>query len=91
MSNRTRYRHGEVDASAIRDFVSTETTATGAAQNVAHGLGKTPDIVLVVVTAGHNGAGAGGTQFPTVVEGAHTATNVVLTVTAGAKFKVYCM
>lgn len=69
-------------------FVSTEQTATGASQNVAHGLGVVPAAVLVVPTAGHDGAGAAGVQFPDIVEGVHTTTNVVVTVEAGAKFKV---
>lgn len=68
-------------------FVSTEQTATGSSQNVAHGLAATPALVLIVPTAGHDGAGGAGTQMPTIAEGAHDGTNVVVTVTAGAKFK----
>lgn len=69
-------------------FASAELTGTGAAQNVAHGLGVVPALVLVVPTAGHNGAGAAGTQFTDVAEGVHTSTNVVVTVDNGGKFKV---
>ena len=69
-------------------FASTEQTATGAAQNVAHGLGAIPALVLVIPTAGHDGAGAAGTQMPTIVEGAHDGTNVIVTADQGAKFKV---
>ncbi len=65
-------------------FVSTEQTGTGSAQNVAHGLGVIPAAVLIVPTelaadlaAGYDAA-----------EGTHTTTNVVCTVTSGAKFKV---
>lgn len=77
-----------VTAAKAAVFVSAEQTATGAAQNVAHGLAGTPALVLVVPTAGHDGAGAAGTQMPTIVEGVHTATNVVVTVSDGAMFKV---
>lgn len=69
-------------------FFSTEQTATGASQNVAHGLGAVPAGVLIVPTKGHDGAGAAGTEFPDSTEGVHTTTNVLVTVEAGAKFKV---
>jgi hypothetical protein len=69
-------------------FASAELTATGASQNVAHGLGVVPALVLVVPTKGHDGAGAAGTEFPDSTEGVHTTTNVLVTVEAGAKFKV---
>lgn len=65
-------------------FVSSEQTGTGSAQNVAHGLGATPAAVLIVPTD-TSPATAG--EY-TAVEGAHTATNVVVTVTSGKKFKV---
>jgi hypothetical protein len=65
-------------------FVSTEQTGTGAAQNVAHGLGAAPTKVFVAPTELAADLAAG----YDVAEGAHDATNVVLTVTTGAKFKV---
>jgi len=67
-----------------KQFLSTVVTATGSAQNVAHGLGATPAGVLISVT--DTSATAAGTF--TVTEGTHTSTNVVVTVTASAKFKV---
>lgn len=63
-------------------FASAEQTGTGSAQNVAHGLGVVPRFVLIGVTED-----PGGTGFD-VAEGTHTATNVVVTVTSGVKFKV---
>jgi hypothetical protein len=66
-------------------FVSAETTATGSAQNVAHGLGVTPTAVVVVPT---EHPGTPDTGAFDVAEGTHTSTNVVLTVTANVKFKV---
>ncbi len=61
-------------------FVSTEQTGTGSAQNIAHGLGRAPSIVLFGFT--------GGTVVTSVVEGTHDATNIIVTVTSGAKFKI---
>lgn len=66
-------------------FVSTEQTATGSAQNVAHGLGLVPSAVLIVPTD-LTPATVG--QY-SAVEGTHDATNVVVTVTTGKKFKVF--
>lgn len=65
-------------------FVSAEQTGTGAAQNVAHGLGVAPSKVVVAPTD-LSPATVG--QY-TVVQGAHDATNVIVTVTSGKKFVV---
>lgn len=61
--------------------VLAEEIGTGAPQNVAHTLGKVPTGVLVSLTD----VPVGGAN---VVEGVHTDTDVVVTVTALAKFKV---
>lgn len=79
----------ELAASAVTSAkalmsVSAETTGTGAEQSVAHGLAVIPSKVLVVPTELAAGL-AGGHDC---AEGTHTTTNVVLTVTSGAKFKV---
>lgn len=63
-------------------FLSAETTGTGSAQNVAHGLGRAPANVAVMLTEFASGLNID------IAEGTHTTTNVVLTVTSGAKFKV---
>ena len=68
-------------------FISAETTGTGSAQNVAHGLGVTPTVVLVSLTELPASLAAGAD----IAEGTHTATNVVLTVTSGVKFKVLAL
>ncbi len=65
-------------------FVSTELTGTGSAQNVAHGFGSVPTKIFIAPTD-LTPATVG--QY-VVTEGAHTATNVVVTVTTGKKFKV---
>lgn len=65
-------------------FVSTEQTGTGSAQNVAHGLAAVPAAVLVVPTD----TAPATVGVYTAVEGSHTSTNVIVTVTSGKKFKV---
>lgn len=69
---------------AALTFVSAEQTGNGSAQSVAHGLGVTPAAVLIVPT---DTAPATTGQY-TAVEGTHTSTNVVVTVTNGKKYKV---
>jgi formylmethanofuran:tetrahydromethanopterin formyltransferase len=58
-------------------FVAKQQAGTGASQNIAHGLGAVPAVVLAIPTDGG-----------TVVYGTHTSTNVVVTVTSGKKFDV---
>lgn len=67
-------------------FVSTEQTGTGAGQNVAHGLGRIPVFVAVIATD----TSPATVGVFTVTYGAHDATNAVVTVTSGKKFKVLC-
>jgi hypothetical protein len=65
-------------------FVSSEQTGTGSAQNVAHGLGVVPALVFLAPTD----TSPATVGVYTVTEGTHDATNVVVTVTSGKKFKV---
>lgn len=74
----------KLDKQDLAIFISPEITATGSAQNIAHGLGVVPSNVLVIPT---DLAPATAGVF-TVTEGAHTSTNAVVTVTSGKKFKV---
>lgn len=78
--------NGAVTAAKSKTFVSTEQTGTGSSQNVAHGLGAVPAIVMVAVT---EHPGTPDTGAFDVAEGAHDATNVIVTVTADVKFKVF--
>jgi hypothetical protein len=64
-------------------FLSAVQTGTGAQQSIAHGLGAVPAGVLASCTDN-----SGSTNVFTVTEGTHTATNVLVTVTTGAKYKV---
>jgi hypothetical protein len=63
-------------------FLSSEQTGNGSAQSVAHGLKHTPQVVKIIVTD------ESASDF-VITEGTHTATNVVVTVTSGVKYKVY--
>lgn len=74
----------KIQGGKLSVFKSTEQTGTGSSQDVAHGLGRVPSLVLVFMT---ESAGAG---FD-VAEGAHDATNVKVTVTTGEKFKVVAL
>jgi predicted RecA/RadA family phage recombinase len=65
-------------------FISAERTGTGAPENIAHGLGVVPSAVFPAPT---DLAPATLGEY-TVVEGAHDATNVILTVTLDKKYKV---
>lgn len=66
-------------------FISAETTGTGSSQSVAHTLGVAPAQVLVVLTEFTSNLSID------VAEGTHTTSNVVVTVTSGAKFKVFAL
>lgn len=67
-------------------FQSTVQTGTGSAQNIAHGLGVVPSLVLVSIYD------TNGVALPIAVsEGAHDATNVVVTATASVKYKVIAL
>lgn len=82
-------RDEEPEVPEVLSFVSGVTDATGTEQLIAHGMDDAPSSVLVVVVAGHDGAGAAGDKFPTVTEGAHDGTNVSVTASAGSKFRVF--
>jgi hypothetical protein len=65
----------------VAPFKSTVQTGTGSAQNVAHGLGVVPSLVMII---GYDLTGGA----YVVTEGTHTSTNVVVTVTNGEKYVV---
>ena len=76
----TQLANQAVTKAKAKVFISTSQTGTGASQNVAHGLGVVPSLVLVAPLTL--------TSPYSCVEGTHTNTNVVVTVTSGATFKV---
>ena len=58
-------------------FFASQQAGTGAAQNIAHGLGAVPAGVVAIPTDGG-----------TVTYGAHTSTNVIVNCTSAKKFDV---
>lgn len=70
-------------------YLSGNLTGTGAPQNQAHGLGAVPGFCWAVISAGHDGAGGAGTQTPSVSAVTADATNLTVTVTAGAKVRLF--
>jgi hypothetical protein len=81
----TAGRFGLAPGSAV--FYSAVQTGTGAAQNIAHGLGVVPDVVFVV-PEDLNVATIGAY---TVVNGTHTSTNAIFTVTTSKTYRVVAM
>ncbi len=75
--------NSSIQASKLDYFKSTEQTGTGTAQNIAHGLGRTPALVLVIPTEL--------TGIGSIVEGTHDGTNVVVTAVSGDKYKVFAI
>ncbi len=73
-----------IQAGKISFFKSTEQTGTGSEQNIAHGLGRTPALVIVFPTEGD------GNAFD-IAEGTHDSTNIKITTGAAVKFKVIAL
>lgn len=69
-------------ASVSGKFQSSVQTGSGSQQSIAHGLGVVPSLVLASV---YN---SDGIDNWTIVEGSHTSTNLLLTVTSGVQYKV---
>lgn len=78
----TAGRLGPAKSGAV--FFSAVQTGTGLAQNIAHGLGVVPDLVFAI-PEDLNVATIG--QY-TVVNGSHTSTNAVFTVTTSKTYRV---
>lgn len=76
---------GVGNGSSAGKFQSAVRTATGALETIPHGLGATPKVVLAAVQD------ANGATNITIVEGAHTSTNLLVTVTLNAKYKIIAL
>lgn len=74
--------NGAVTAAKAKVWSSTEQTATGSAQAIAHTLAVVPSIVMICVTE------TGGEAYD-IAEGTHTSSNINATITSGVKFKVF--
>ena len=64
-------------------FQSAEITGDGSEQSNAHGLGRTPVVVIVTVTEDTGTAGS-----LDILEGTHTSTNILVTAPATIKYKI---
>jgi hypothetical protein len=71
-----------ISKAQARVFFSTEITGDGNSQNTAHGLGAIPAGVLVIPSSMPDSAWS-------LVQGAHDATNVVVTCTNAGKYYVF--
>lgn len=74
----------DLKGSDLDFFKSSEQTGDGGAQSVAHGLSRTPTLVMILPTE------SDGSGFD-VDEGAHTSTNVIVTIDSGVKYIVFAM
>lgn len=77
-------RGGHINTQGLGYFQSTEQTGTGASQNIAHGWDVAPNNVFFVVTEIPDALAEAGYD---ITPGTHDATNIVVTVTSGIKFK----
>lgn len=82
MSNVTSGPDGKLKGDQFSLFKSAKTVGTGANQNIAHGLGRVPVVVIPVPLRN-----TAGTAY-NLIEGAHTSTNIVINVEANTEFIV---
>ena len=76
-------KDSSIQAEDLSVFKSTEVTETGAAQNIAHGLGRVPALVWWSISLQGTG--------DTVVETPADSTNVILDFPATTKLFVYAL
>lgn len=82
----TKLKDGTINASALISFESTVQTGTGANLNIAHGKSKAPLMVWWALSD------TNAIALPYVfTPGTHDATNIVMNVTTGVKFKVFAL
>ena len=89
----TALEHGKIDnanitastiqAGAIHFYKSGVLTGSGTEQSTAHGLGRTPALVLILMQEG----GVTGA----VTEGTHDGTSVLVTVASGMDYKIVAL
>lgn len=78
----------KIEGKALDFFLSTEITGNGSSQSTAHGLvnadfvGRTPVLVLVIPS------NSDATTNYVWTPGTHTSTNVLVTATTNAKYRV---
>lgn len=82
---------GSVTKAKMAVFASGERIGTGTMEKISHNLGSIPAIVLVIPLSGHNDKGASGALAASVSEGHHSASNVLVNVSKGAKYKLVAL
>lgn len=80
MSNLASGPDGKIKGDQMGLFKSAKTVGTGANQNIAHGLGRVPVVVLVFPMRNTDGL------LYDIIEGAHTATNLIVNAPANTEF-----
>ena len=76
---------GSIQANKLDYFLSAETAGTGSEANIAHGLGRTPTLVLVILTQKDT------TTAVQITEGTHDGTNCKVNCESTASFKVFAI
>lgn len=71
-----------IEAGKISFFQSAEITGTGSEADTAHGLGRTPAVVIAYITQKDT------TTAFDLVEGVHDGTNIKVNVATTAKYKI---
>ena len=74
---------GGITGDQLDFFASAEVTGTGSAQDVAHGLGRTPALVWTSIVEF--------TAAADIAYGVHDATNLKFTATSGIKFRAFAL
>lgn len=77
--------NASIQASKLDYFKSTVQTANGSEQSIAHTLGRTPSLVLVIVQDDNAVADVA------IVEGTHTSTNCLVTITSAVDYIVFAL
>ena len=76
---------GKLPADLVSFFKSTVQTGTGASQSIAHGLARTPALVLPSINQTISATTV------TLTEGTHDSTNLQMSVTSPAKYICFAM
>lgn len=78
----TALEHGKLQGANVDFFQSAEIAGTGSEANTAHGLGRTPTVVIVYITQKDT------TTAFDLVEGVHDGTNIKVNLETTCKYKI---
>ena len=73
-----------IQSNKIDFFLSGEITGNTSEQSTAHGLGRTPSVVIVFPTKG-----GGITELLSISEGSHDSTNIYVTAFVTTKYRIF--